>query len=185
MSLLEKLKDPALIKDIINEKTKQLLDEGKLQEAKKFIDLGGKIPQKLSQQFKLAEQFRKDLLFRKAKKCYLKAAEYAEQILETKLAELLKNRGEKAGSLTDILKTVDAINKGIRKSLEDLKFPNIDIYENIIPLLEKNVSLANSLEDRNLKEILVKLKNFTRDAYKKAKGLKKLDEDIKNLIKNL
>ena len=38
LSLLEKLKEPKIIKETINEKTKKMLDEGKLQEARVLID---------------------------------------------------------------------------------------------------------------------------------------------------
>jgi len=48
IDLFEKLKEPSIIKDTINEKTKQMLDDGKLQEARELIDLGEKIPGKLS-----------------------------------------------------------------------------------------------------------------------------------------
>ncbi|MFX1256928.1 MAG: hypothetical protein ACFFAN_03645 [Promethearchaeota archaeon] len=182
---MEKLRKSALIKDIINEKTKKLLDEGKLQEAKKLINLGEKIPKKLSQEVILAEQYHKEYHFKKAKKCYIKAAELAEQIQETELVEILKKKAEKVGDLTDILKTFEVINKAIRKSLEDLELPHVDIYENIIPLIEKNVKLSNSLENNSLRDILVKLQNLTQNASKKSKELEKLDDEIKNLAKKL
>jgi len=48
MSLMEKLKEPKIIVETINEKTKKMLDEGKLQEARELIELGQTIPSKLA-----------------------------------------------------------------------------------------------------------------------------------------
>ncbi len=182
---MQNLKNPVKIKDIINEKTKKLLDEGKLQEAKKLIDLGEKIPQKLSQEVISAEQYHKEFQFKKAKKSYLKAADLAEQIQELEMVKILRKKGKKVGDLTDVLKTFDAINKGIKKTLADLKLPDVDIYENVIPLIEKNIKLSNSLEEYKIKDLLVKLKNNAQNASKNASELKKFDDNIKNLIKEL
>ncbi len=182
---MEKLKDPSAIKEIINEKTKKLLDEGKLQEAKKLITLGEKIPQKLSQEVNMADQYRDDALFKKAKKSYFKAAELAEDIQEMELAKLLKKRGEKVGTLTDILKTFEAINKGIKKTLGSVKSVKLDIYENLIPLIEKNVKLSSSLQDNSIKKVLQELNILCKNAARNAKELIKFDKDIKNLIKKM
>ncbi|MFX1410210.1 MAG: hypothetical protein ACFFA6_07650, partial [Promethearchaeota archaeon] len=77
LSLMEKLKEPIIVKETINEKTKQLLDEEKLQEARELIDLGEEIPEKLSAEVKLGEQFLLEKFYKKAKRSFLKAAEFA------------------------------------------------------------------------------------------------------------
>jgi len=90
LSLLEKLEEPKIIKEAINEKTKKMLDEGKLQEARELIDLGEKIPDKLSQEIKVASEYYDSGMFKKAKKSYLKAANLAEKIQETEIVEFLR-----------------------------------------------------------------------------------------------
>jgi hypothetical protein len=60
-----------MIIDTINEKTKKMLDEGKFQEARELIDLGEKIPEKLSSEINLAEQFFNEKLYKRAKSRYL------------------------------------------------------------------------------------------------------------------
>jgi len=54
-TLMEKLKEPTMIKETINDKTKKMLDNGKLQEARELIDLGEDIPEKLSEEIKYLE----------------------------------------------------------------------------------------------------------------------------------
>lgn len=187
IDLFEKLKEPSIIKDTINEKTKKMLDEGKLQEARELIDLGEKIPEKLSQEMKLAEQFLEESNFRRAKKGYLKAAELAEQIREHEIVDLLKKKAEHVGSIPDLLKTRDVINKGIKKNLEELEDIKLEykIYENLIPLIEKNIKLSYSLEDTDQIKILEKLVKLSNSASKIALDLKKLDDEIKSLLKKV
>ena len=187
VSLFEKLKEPKIIKDAINERTKKMLDEGKLQEARELIDLGEKIPEKLSQEMMFAEQALKEKNYRKAKTNYLKAAKYAEQIKESEVVDLLKKKGEHVGTIPDLLKTREVINKGIKKTLEDLQGVKleVDIYDNLVPLLEKNVKLSYSLEDTAQIETLEKLIRLSQNAFKRAQELKDLDEEIIELLKKI
>jgi hypothetical protein len=187
INLFEKLKEPKIIKDAINERTKKMLDEGKLQEARELIDLGEKIPEKLSQEMLLAEQALKEKNYRKAKTNYLKAAKYAEQIKESEVVDLLKKKGEHVGTIPDLLKTREVINKSIKKTLEDLQGVKleVDIYDNLVPLLEKNVKLSYSLEDTAQIETLEKLIRLSQNAFKRAQELKDLDEEIIELLKKI
>jgi len=187
IDLFEKLKEPSIIKDTINEKTKQMLDDGKLQEARELIDLGEKIPGKLSQEIKLAEQFLEESNFRRAKKGYLKAAELAEQIREPEIVDLLTKKADHVGNIPDLIKTREAIQKGMRKSLEELEDIQLEykIYKRIMPLIEKNIKLSYTLEDDNQIPILEKLLNLTDKASEKAIALKKLDDEIKSLLRKV
>ena len=187
IDLFEKLKQPSLIKDTINEKTKQMLDEGKLQEARELIDLGEKIPDKLAEEMKLAEQYLNEGLFRKSKKSYLKSAEYAEQIREDGIVNLLTKKAEHIGELPDLIKTRDVINKGMKKSLQDLEDVNLEykIYKNLIPLIEKNIKLSYSFNDNEKAEILEQLLKLTRNASIKASDLKRIDDEIKGILKKV
>ncbi|UCC18661.1 MAG: hypothetical protein JSV62_11200, partial [Promethearchaeota archaeon] len=44
MSLIQKLQEPKIIKETMNERTKRMLDDGNIQEARELIDLGEEIP---------------------------------------------------------------------------------------------------------------------------------------------
>jgi len=185
LSLLEKLEEPKIIKEAINEKTKKMLDEGRLQEARELIDLGEKIPDKLSQEIKLASGYYDDGMFKKAKKSYLKAADLAEKIQETEIVEFLRKRAENVANLPDILKTLEAMNKAIRKGLDDIEVRKVNIYERVTPLIEKNINLSNSLEDDDLAKTFEELiKNCTR-AARKAEELNNLNKEIIKLLKKI
>ena len=185
LSLLEKLEEPKIIKEAINEKTKKMLDEGKLQEARELIDLGEKIPDKLSQEIKLASGYYDNGMFKKAKKSYLKAADLAEKIQETEIVEFLRKRAENVANLPDILKTLEAMNKAIIKGLDDIKVQKVNIYERVTPLIEKNINLSNSLEDDDLAKTFEELiKNCTR-AARKAEELNNLNKEILKLLKKI
>ena len=185
LSLLEKLEEPKIIKEAINEKTKKMLDEGKLQEARELIDLGEKIPDKLSQEIKLASEYYDNGLFKKAKKSYLKAADLAEKIQETEIVEFLRKRAENVANLPDILKTLDAMNKAIRKGLDDIEVQKMNIYEAVTPLIEKNINLANSLEDEDLAKIFEELNKSCTRAARKAEELNNLNKEIIKLLKKI
>ena len=185
LSLLEKLEEPKIIKEAINEKTKKMLDEGKLQEARELIDLGERIPDKLSQEIKLASGYYDNGMFKKAKKSYLKAADLAEKIQETEIVEFLRKRAQNVANLPDILKTLEAMNKAIRKGLDDIEVRKVSIYERVTPLIEKNINLSNSLEDDDLAKIFEELiKNCTR-AARKAEELNNLNKEIIKLLKKI
>lgn len=183
LSLLEKLEEPKIIKEAINEKTKKMLDDGKLQEARELIDLGEKIPDKLSQEIKQAAEYFNNMLYKKAKKSYLKAADYAEQIQETEIVEFLRKRAENVANLPDLLKTLEALNKAIKKGLDDVEVKKENIYERVIPLIEKNINLSNSLEDDDLAAILKNLNKNCARAAKIADQLNNINKEIVDLIK--
>ncbi|MFX1339105.1 MAG: hypothetical protein ACFFDK_10895 [Promethearchaeota archaeon] len=185
LSLLEKLEKPKIIKEAINEKTKIMLDEGKLQEARELIDLGEKIPDKLSQEIKQASGYYDNGLFKKAKKSYLKAADLAEKIQETEIVEFLRKRAENVANLPDILKTLDAMNKAIRKGLNDIEVQKINVYERVSPLIEKNFNLANSIEDDELAKIFDELNKICTRAARKAEELNNLNKEIIKFLKKI
>ena len=186
LSLMEKLKEPNIIQDTINEKTKRLLDEGKLQEARELIKIGEKVPGQLSEAVKQAESAFKQQLYKKAKKFYLKAADYAGQIDETEMVEILTKKGETVGDLPIFQKERDSLNKEIKKVLGDLEVRHLNIaYKNMISAIDENIKLSNKLEDSELIEILEELKMNSHDALKNSLNLANNDKLIKELIKKI
>ncbi len=187
LSLMEKLKEPKIIKETINEKTKKLLDEGKLQEARELIELidKKKIPEKLSQEVKLAEDALKESLYKKSRKNYLKAAALADQVRETEMALFLRKKGNRVGDIPDIIKTREALCKAIKKGLEELQDLEFKAYENTLPLIDKNIKLSNSLEDNESFDLFEKLYKSCYNASRRASDLNKLNKEIKNITKKL
>jgi len=181
-TLMEKLKEPALIKDTINDKTKIMLDDGKLQEARELINLGEEIPEKLSAEIKLAEELLKDKLYKKAKKSFLKAAELADTIQEEDIVSFLRNKGEQVGKLPDLIKERDSIYKNIENNLEILKSNQLHLYHELIKPVERLVNISNSFEEGELIENSTELLKGIKRANQLGKELFNLDNKIKELI---
>jgi hypothetical protein len=163
LSLMEKLKEPAIIVDTINEKTKKMIDDGDLQEARELIDLGEEIPEKLANEIKLAEQFLNQNAYRKAKKSYLKAAELAEIIQEYEIVSFLRYKAEEIGILPELIKESE------------------QLYKDINGL----INISSSFEDNEKISKLAQILSYSNQADKLAKELFNLDKRIKDALDEL
>ncbi|MFX0057235.1 MAG: hypothetical protein ACFE85_09450 [Candidatus Hodarchaeota archaeon] len=181
-TLMEKLKESALIKDTINDKTKKMLDDGKLQEARELIDLGEDIPEKLSEEIKLADQLLKNKLYKKAKKSFIKAAELAETIQENDIVSFLISKGEQVGKFPDLIKERDAIYKEIESKLGILENNQLHLYHDLIKPVERLLNISNSFEESELIENSTELLNNIKRANQIGKELFNLDKKIKELL---
>jgi tetratricopeptide (TPR) repeat protein len=179
---MEKLKEPKIITETINEKTKKMLDEGKFEEARELIDLGEKIPEKLSADIKLADQFFKEKQFKKAKKNFEKAAELAETIQEKEIYSFLMKKAEKIGLFPDMLKERDLLQKSIKKEFIDLTHTQLKAYERVIPTIDKVINISNSLEDEKAIETSIEIQSDLHKASELYKELAVLDKKIKRLL---
>ncbi|MFX1238027.1 MAG: hypothetical protein ACFFAS_00925 [Promethearchaeota archaeon] len=184
LSLMERLKEPKIIVETINEKTKAMLDDGKIQEARELIDLGEKIPDKLAAEITLAENLFKAKEFKKAKKSFEKAADLAAMIQETEIVSFLINKGEQVGTYPELLKERDIITKKIKSVFIELSGAELfkNTYEKIMPSVEKIVNISNSLEDDKAVDVFNELRKNAREASELAKKLYTLDKTIKRLL---
>ncbi|NHJ24278.1 MAG: hypothetical protein EAX89_06865 [Candidatus Lokiarchaeota archaeon] len=178
-SLMEKLKEPALIKETINEKTKIMLDNGKLQEARELIDLGEDIPSKLSEEIKLANELLKDRFYKKAKKSFLKAADLAELIQEEDIVSFLKSKAEQVGTFPELIREQENIIKGIQEKIEELHKNQLHLYHEILRPIDRLINISNSFEELKSIEILTELYNNIKRADEIAKELFNLDKKVK------
>jgi len=182
LSLMEKLKEPKMITDAINEKTKKMLDDGKFEEARELIDLGEKIPEKLSAEIKLADQFFKEGQYKKAKKNFEKAAELAETIQEMEINSFLNKKAEKVGIFPDLLKERDLLQKDVKKEFIDLTHTQLKAYERVMPTIDKIINISNSLEDEKAIETLIMIQSDLQKASQLYKDLAVIDKQIKRLL---
>ncbi len=178
-SLMEKLKEPALIKETINEKTKIMLDSGKLQEARELIDLGEDIPAKLSEEIKLANDLLKDRFYKKAKKSFLKAADLAELIQEEDIVSFLKSKAEQVGTFPELIREQENIIKGIQEKIEELHKNQLHLYHEILRPIDRLINISNSFEELKSIEILTELYTNIKRADELAKELFNLDKKVK------
>ncbi|MFX1366439.1 MAG: hypothetical protein ACFFCE_07155 [Promethearchaeota archaeon] len=183
LSLLQKLQEPKIIKETINERTKKMLDDGKLTEARDLIDLGEDIPKKLAAEVKLAGQLLNDGFYRKAKKSYLKAAELADIIQEEEIASFLRSKGEQVGLFPDLIKERETLNKQLEKIFNDIDISQLFLYNNLIEPIDKLIEISHSFEDHEFITDLTKLKQISQRASRLAKELNEADKKIEEILK--
>ncbi|MFX1593539.1 MAG: hypothetical protein ACFFB6_07730 [Promethearchaeota archaeon] len=185
LSLIQKLQEPKIVKETINERTKEMLDDGKLSEARVLIDLGEEIPEKLAEEVKFAEQLLNEKFYRKAKKSFLKAAELARIIQEEEIASFLENKGEQVGLFPDLIKERENILKEIDKIFNDLKNTQLFSYDNFFEPVDRLIEISHTFEDHYLLDILTKLKNNTQRASRLTKELNGIEGEIRELLKKI
>lgn len=184
-TLMEKLKEPALIKETINDKTKKMLDEGNLQEARELIALGEEIPEKLSEELKLAEQLLENKFYKKAKKNFLKAAELAAIIQENDIVSFLTNKAEQVGKFPELIKAQESLMKDLESIIEELQNNKLHLYHELIRPIESLINISNSFEQHELTSKLIQLLNNFKRADILAKELFSLDAKINERLGNL
>ncbi|MFX1551597.1 MAG: hypothetical protein ACFFB9_14705 [Promethearchaeota archaeon] len=185
LSLMEKLKEPKIIKETINDRTKNMLDDGKLSEARELIDLGEEIPKKLAAEVKLAEDLLNQEFYKKAKKSFLKAAELAELVQEKEIASFLKNKGEQVGFFPDLIKEREILYKEIDKILNNLDINQFHTYDSFAEPIDRLIEISLTFEEHDLVDNLTQLKTNTQRASKLAIELDGIDERIRELLKKI
>ncbi|MFX1427819.1 MAG: hypothetical protein ACFFBE_15300 [Promethearchaeota archaeon] len=184
MSLIEKLQEPKIIKDILNERTKKMLDDGLLQEARELIDIGEEIPERLAEEVKIAEKFLDDSDYRKAKKSFLKASELAKVIQEEEIASFLINKGEKVGLFPELLKERENLYKEIQKVTTELEANKLYLFEILNEPVDRLIEISNNFEESDLISDLTRIKNNVQRASRLAKELDGLKNKIKEDFTN-
>ncbi len=185
LSLIEKLKEPKIIKDTINERTKQMIDDGKLTEARELIDLGEEIPEKLASEVNLAEHWFTEGEYKRAKKCFLKAAELALIIQENEISSFLENKGNHVGTFPDVIKERDNLYKELEKRTIEIERNELYVYNYLLDPIESLIDISNSFEIVESIDTLMKLKSSSQRAIRLAKELHGLDKKIRELLNEI
>lgn len=184
LSLVQKLQEPKIIKEILNERTKKMLDDGLLQEARELIDIGEEIPEKLAQEVKVAEELLIVKEYRKAKKSFLKASGLATLVQEDKIASFLENKGEQVGMFPDLLRERENLQKEIVKITSEFEDNKLHIDDLLVDPVDRLIDISNCFEENEKISELTKLKNNIRRVSRLAKELDGLKNKIKeNLTK--
>ncbi|NVM44254.1 MAG: hypothetical protein HWN79_05000 [Candidatus Lokiarchaeota archaeon] len=184
-TLMEKLKEPSMVKETINDKTKKMLDDGKLTEARELIDLGEQIPEKLSEEIKLAEQQLIEGFYKKAKKSFLKAAELAETIQEGDIVSFLTSKAEQVGKFPELIKERETNIKEIENRIETLQNNKLHLYHELIKPLDTLINIANSFEEHETTTALTEFLKDSKRADELAKELFNLDKKFKEILHEL
>jgi hypothetical protein len=184
-TLMEKLKEPRMVKETINDKTKKMLDDGKLTEARELIDLGEQIPEKLSEEIKLAEQQLAEGFYKKAKKSFQKAAELAETIQEDDIVSFLSKKAEQVGKFPELVKEQETNLKEIENRIEALQNNKLHLYHELIKPLDTLINIANSFEEHERTTVLTEFLKNSKRADDLAKELFNLDKKLKEILEKL
>jgi len=185
LSLMDKLKQPSIIQETINEKTKKLLDEGKLQEARELIDLGEEIPGELSVVIKEADESFIKEDYKKAKKKFLKGVELAAQIQEDEIVQFLRNKAEKVGSFPALLDEEENLEDTVKDTFDDFEKNQLRLYRQLINPIERLIEISNIFEENERYESLMDLLRNIKKASQLAQKLYDLDEKIAEKMKKL
>ena len=185
LTLMDKLKEPKIIIETINEKTKEMLDNGKIPEARELINLGEDIPEKLAEEIKIAEQSLEDKLYKKARKSYLKAAELAEIIQEFEIVSFLMHKAEVVGTFPDLSKERERIISEVEKAITELQTNQLHLYHEMIKPINRLVEISSAFEDNELITKLLDLYSNSTRADKLAKELFNLDKKIKENFESI
>ncbi|KKN05817.1 hypothetical protein LCGC14_1083570 [marine sediment metagenome] len=185
LSSIQKLQEPKIIKEILNERTKKMLDDGLLQEARELIDLGEEVPEKLAEEVNLAEELLNEGLYRKAKKGFLKASELAALIQEEEIASFLESKGNQVGTFPELLKERENLNKELEKISNKFEDNDLYLYNFLIEPIDRLIEISNNFEEEELIDDLSKLKNIAQRATRVAKELYGLEQKFKEQLKNL
>ncbi|MFW9785177.1 MAG: hypothetical protein ACFFFB_23050 [Candidatus Heimdallarchaeota archaeon] len=183
-SLMEKLKEPTLIKDTINEKTKKMIDDGKLQEARELIALGEEIPEKLSDEVVNAEQLLKEKMYKKAKKSFLNAAELAGTIQEREIQAFLESKAEQIDKFPELIKERDQMLKEVEKFIALLHQNKLHLYHELLKPVNRLINISNTFEEQSLSETLSNISTDLKRADQLAKELFNLDKKFKDFFEN-
>lgn len=178
-TLMDKLKQPTLIKETINEKTKTMLDDGKLQEARELINLGEQIPEKLAEEISLAEEFLEDRFYKKAVKSLEKAADLAAIIQENDIVSFLRNKAEQVGKFPELIKEQNNIIKSLEGTIEELHKNKLHLYHDLIKPIDRLANISSSFEQQETVDKLTELIKNVKRADQIAKELFSLDKKIK------
>jgi len=184
-TLMEKLKEPSMVKETINDKTKKMLDDGKLTEARELIDLGEQIPEKLSEEIKLAEQQLSEGFYKKAKKSFLKAAELAGSVQEVDIVAFLTNKAEQVGKFPELIKERETNLKEIENRVETLQNNKLHLYHELVKPLDTLINIANSFEEHETTTLLTEFLKNSKRADELAKELFNLDKKFKEILQKL
>ncbi len=185
LNLIQKLQEPKIIKEILNERTKKMLDDSLLQEARELIDLGEEIPEKLADEVKVAEGLLKNKEYRKARKNFLKASELAVLIQEEEIASFLQNKAEHVGTFPDLLKERDNLNREIQKITGELEGNKLYLYDLLIDPIHRLIEISNDLEEDEISGELMKFKNNAQRGSQLAKDLEGIDNKIKEILNKI
>ena len=154
METLTDILDPNALKESLINRTKEMLSGGKKERriAQELLEkIEDNVHTKITYHYQSAEEALKDLDYEKASKQYIKAAEIAEELLETELAKSLNERAKLSFNIPDLTKKRDNIVKEARNALRNENFHSAYIFYLRAAELSKELMQPDKEEEFSLK----------------------------------
>ncbi|MFX1410923.1 MAG: hypothetical protein ACFFA6_11250, partial [Promethearchaeota archaeon] len=131
---------------------------------------------------KLGEQFLLEKFYKKAKRSFLKAAEFAAIIQEDEIVSFLENKAEQVSNFPALIKERETLHKDLQNVFNELENNKLYLYGDLAEPIDRLLYIANNLEEHELSDTLTELRKSTYNATQLAKELYRLDKKIKELF---
>ncbi len=172
----KKLLDAKTIKDKIIGQTNKLLDKGDFEKAKKLIGLAEEIPPKLTAAVAAAEKARLEQNYAKAEKLFKDAADFALQISEKYLEQVLYAKADRVKQIPTYVKRQKNTVQKLQNPQEDRDFEFLNILVNDI------IAVSDFLEDEEVIGDLRELNTLGAEAATLKKELELKESKMKEII---
>ena len=181
--ILEKVENEAILKNEIGSTANKLIDDGKFEEAQKFIKLAKDIPSKFINAFTKSKKEVKNGHFKSAEKNLRDALNLAKKIKDDNLKDYIELKIETVKKIPAYRKEVNSKYSSIVKRL--IKYNKFLSYNSQIPKLHRCMELLDKLEEDEQIDQITDLEQMLVEAQQYVRSLRDLDRKIKQIVRVL
>ena len=182
-NILEKVEKVDILKNEIGSVANKLIDEGKFEEAQKFIKLAKDIPSKFVSAFTKSKKEVKTGHFKSAEKNLRDALNLAKKINDEGLKDYLLLKIETVKKIPSHQKEVKRKYDSVVKSL--IKYNKFLSYSSQIPKLHRCMELLDKLEEDEQIDQITTLEQLLVEAQQYVRSLRDIDRKIKQIVRVL
>jgi len=182
-NILAKVENEAILKNEIGSIANKLIDDGKFQEAQKFIKLAKDIPYKFVSAYIKSKKESKSRHFRSAEKNLRDALNLAKKIDDQSLKDYLELKIETVKKNPSYQKEVKSKYSSIVKRL--VKYNKFLSYSSQIPKLHRCMELLDKLEEDEKIDQITELEQLLVEAQQYVRSLRDIDRKIKQIVRVL
>ncbi len=182
-NILEKVGNEDILKNEIGSTANKLIDDGKFEEAQKFIKLAKDIPSKFINAFTKSKKEVKNGHFKSAEKNLRDALNLAKKIKDNNLKDYLELKIETVKKIPAYRKEVNSKYSSIVKRL--IKYNKFLSYSSQIPKLHRCMELLDKLEEDEQIDQITDLEQMLVEAQQYVRSLRDVDRKIKQIVRVL
>ncbi len=182
-SILEKVENEDILKNEIGSIANKLIDDGKFEDAQKFIKLAKDIPSKFVSAYIKSKKEVKSKHFKGAEKYLRDALNLAKKIKDNNLKDYLELKIETVKKIPAYRKEVNSKYSSIVKRL--IKYNKFLPYNSQIPKLHRCMELLDKLEEDEQIDQITDLEQMLVEAQQYVRSLRDIDRKIKQIVRVL